>query len=204
MGASAVATALLCQEPAEDTQFVSMVVPTAVAIGAKEFVVTNGTTTVAAGDFIGGSLVVSASTGIGQKFRITGHTTGTSGAAITYQLDRGVAIALATTSTVSVRKNPYNGVVVTPATTSTGGPAGFTLRAMAASVYGWLQTGGDTAVTFDTGTNTTNDLLGIEPSLAVAGQVKVSAGTSGDAYIGYTRQVASVDSTASIAHIMID
>lgn len=202
-GGSALVTADLCQEPAEDTQFVSMAVPAAVAIGSKEITVTNGTTTVAADDFKGGSLVISTSTGIGQKFRIVSHTTGASGAAITYQVDRPVLIALTTSSKVSVRKNPYNGIIIAP-TTQTGADVGFALFALAASKYGWIQSGGDTAVRFDTGANTADSLLGIERSSAVAGNVMVSAGTSGDSLLGYSRQVVSVDSTVSIAHIIID
>lgn len=203
-GGSALVTADLLQEPAEDTQFVSMAVPAAVAAGSTTITVTNGTTTVTAAMMVGGRLTISTSDGIGQSFYVKAHTTGTSGAAITYTIDRPLKIALTTSSKVSVRKNPYNGVIINPATTSTGGPVGFALYAMTASYYGWIQSGGDCAVRFDTGANTANDLLGIEPSLAVAGNVMVSAGTSGDALIGFTRQVVSVDSTVSIAHIFID
>jgi len=203
-GGSNLVTADLCQEPAEDAQFASMTT-TAHAIGSTAIAVTNGTTTVTAGMFNGGRLTIASSTGIGQSFYILSHTTGTSGASITYTIDRPLKIALDTNSKVTVRKNPHNGVIINPATTSTGGPVGFTLLALTAAYFGWLQSGGDTAVRFDTGANTANDLLGIEPSLAVAGNVKVSAGTSGDAYIGYAiSQVASVDSEVSLARIIID
>lgn len=204
VGASALVTANLLQEPAEDTQFVSMAVPAAVAIGATSITVTNGTTTVVAGDHIDGKLTVSTSTGIGQTFYITNNTGGGSGAAVTYYLDHPVAIALTTSSKVSVRQNPYNGVIQSPVTTQTGGPVGFAVKANTASTYNFIQSGGDTAVLFDAGTNTANDQEGIAPSVAVAGSVKAAPAASGVNVIGFTRQVASVDSTVSIAHIIID
>lgn len=203
-GGTALVTANLLQEAAEDTQFVSMAVPAAIAIGEKKITVTNGTTTVTANMFVGGRLTISTSTGIGQSFYIMAHTTGTSGAAITYTIDRPLLIALTTSSKVSVRKNPYNGVIQYPATTQTGGPAGFALTAVAADYYHWIQTGGDTPVLFDTGTNTSNGATMIAPSAAVAGSVAPVLDAVGGIVLGYSRQIASVDSTVSIAHIMID
>lgn len=204
VGGVALVAGNLLQEPAEDTQFVSMAVPAAVAIGATAITVTNGTTTVTAGMFVNGRLTISTSTGIGQSFNIVSHTTGVSGASITYTVDRALLVALTTSSKVSVRKNPYDGVIQYPVTTQTGGAVGFALYANPLSTYGFIQSGGDTAVLFDTGANTANGASGIEPSEAVAGSVKQSDGTAGDIYLGYSRQVASVDATVSIAHIVID
>ncbi len=203
VGPVALVTANLLQEPVEDTQFVSMT-PTATAIGAIDITVTNGTTTVAAGDFVGGRLTISVTPGLGQSFYILSHTTGGSGASITYTVDRPLKIALTTSSRVSVRKNPYNGVIQYPVTTQTGGAVGFALLANAIGGYGWIQSGGDAAVTFDTGTNTSNGATGIAPSAAVAGSVAPVLDAVGAITIGFSRQVASVDSTASLAHITID
>jgi len=186
-GGTALVTGNLLQEPAEDTQFVSMAVPAAVAIGETEITVTNGTTTVTDGMFNEGTLVISVTPGIGQQFRIVSHTTGTSGASITYTVDR-----------------PYNGVIQYPASTQTGGAVGVALYAMTASYYGWIQTGGDCVVTFDTGTNSANGASAIAPSAAVAGSVAPVLDAVGAIVIGFSRQVASVDSTCSIAHLQID
>lgn len=203
-GAVALVAANLLQEPVADTQFISMAVPAAEAIGETTINVTNGTTTVTANMFVNGRLTISTATGIGQSFNIVAHGTGGSGATIAYTLDRPLLVALDTTSKVSVRINPYNGVIQYPVTTQTGGAVGFALIANTISYYGWIQSGGDTAVLFDTGGNTANGASGIEPSEAVAGSVKQSDGTAGDIYLGYSRQVASVDSTVSICHIVID
>lgn len=204
VGAAALVTANLLQEPAEDTQFISMAVPAVVAIGATSITVTNGTTTVVANDHAGGRLTISTATGIGQSFGITGNTAGTSGAAVTYYISRPLLIALDTSSKVSVRMSPFNGMIQSPVTTQTGGPVGFAILASGASTYTWIQSGGETAVLFDNGTNTANDALGIAPSVAVAGSVKATPSAAGANNIGFGRQVASVDSTVSIAHIIID
>lgn len=203
-GGSALVAGNLLQEAAEDTQFVSMAVPAIVAIGATSITVTNGTTTVAANDFNNGLLTISTSTGIGQSFHIISHTTGTSGAAITYNLDRPLLVALATSSKVSVRKNPYDGVIQYPVTTQTGGAVGFARIANTLSTYGFIQSGGDTPVLFDNGTNTGNGTSALAPSAAVAGSVAPVLDAVGAIVIGFSRQVASVDSTVSIAHINID
>lgn len=203
-GAVALVAGNLLQEPAEDTQFVSMAVPAAVAIGATSITVTNGTTTVAAGDFVNGLLTISTSTGIGQSFHITGHTTGTSGQPVTYNLDRPLLVALTTSSKVSVRKNPYDGVIQYPVTTQTGGAVGFARIANTLSTYGYVQSGGDAPVLWDNGTNAGNGTSAIAPSAAVAGSVAPVLDAVGAIVLGFSRQVASVDSTVSIAHITID
>lgn len=203
-GGVALVTGNLLQEPAEDTQFNNMAVPAAEAIGQTEITVTNGTTTVTANMFDGGQLFVSYATGIGQNFRILSHTTGTSGASITYTIDRPLKIALDTTSKVTVRKNKYNGVIQTPATTSTGGVVGVALYAMTISYYGWIQSGGDVACLADTGTNFANDLRGVSVSLAVAGAVKPNDGAEGTDVIGYSNNVTSTDSYMLSVNLMID
>ena len=194
-GGVALVTGNLLQEPAEDTQFNNMTVATAAAIGATAIPVTNGTTTVTANMFDGGQLFVSYGTGIGQNFRILSHTTGTSGAALTFYVDRPVKIAtVAASSTITVRKNKFNGVIQSPATTATGGVVGVALYANTLNYYGWIQSGGDTACLADTGTNFANDLQGVARSLAVAGCVEPQDGGEGGEIIGITNNISSTDS----------
>src|SRR3990167_11079874 len=175
-GASALVTGNLLQEAAEVTNFRSMVVQAAVAIGATKIPLTLGGTAVTANQFESGDLVVESSTGIGQAFKITRHdvqtsTTGT----CNFYVDRAVKIALTTSSQVSVRKNSYDGVIQYPITTQTGLAVGAALYAMTDSYYGWVQSGGDGAALFDDGTNTSNGVTGIVPSASVAGSVKPAA-----------------------------
>src|SRR3989304_4811771 len=135
-GASALVTGNLLQEAAEVTNFRSMVVQAAVAIGDTMIPVTLGGTAVTANQFEQGQLVVESSTGIGQLFRIIRHdvqtsTTGT----CKFYVDRPVKIALTTSSQITVRKNAYDGVIQFP-TTPTGGAVGVALYAMTEAYYG--------------------------------------------------------------------
>ena len=206
-GGSALVTGNLLQEPAEVTNFRSMVVNTAAAIGSDEVEVTLGGTATTANLFDEGQLVVESSTGIGQVFRIKRHdvqstTTGT----CTFVLDRPLKIALvAASSQASVRKNSYKGVIQYPATTATGGAVGVALYAMTADYFGWVQSGGDAVALFDDGTNTSNGVTGIVPSASVAGSVKPAAETDASSpWIGYSREIASTDSTMGFVHLFID
>ena len=76
---------------------------------------------------------------------------------------------------------------------------------MTAAYYGWIQSGGDCAALFDDGTNTSNGVTGIVPSASVAGSVKPAAETdASSAWIGWSREVASTDSTMGFVHLTID
>jgi hypothetical protein len=205
-GASALVVGNLLQEPAEDTAFVSMTPSADAAIGATQISVTLGGTAVTANMFDGGLLTVSVTPGLGQRFQIVAHTvqTATTGACI-FTLDRPLKVAItAAASKISVRKNPYLGVIQSPVTTQTGAPVGVAIYAVTGTYYGWIQSGGEASVLFDTGTNTASGALGVGASLAVAGSVKAQTGAEGGDILGFSRQVASVDSTTSVVHLMID
>lgn len=205
-GTVALVSGNLLQEPVENTNFRSMVVDTVAAIGDTVISVTLGGTAVTAGLFNDGILFIESSTGIGQQFRIVSHEVqSTTTGSCNFTVDHPLKIALATSSQVTVRKNPYNGVIQYPVTTQTGGAVGVALYAMTLSYYGWIKSGGDCPVLFDTGTNTSNEVTGLVPSAAVAGSVKPAAETDASPiYIGFAREVVSVDSTMGLAHLTID
>lgn len=204
-GGTALVTGHLLQESAEDTNYRSMVVQAAAAIGATEISVTLGGTAVTANQFDEGTLLVESSTGLGQKFNIKSHTvqTSTTGTC-TFTVDRPVAIALTTSSQVSVRKNAFDAVIDFP-TTPTGGPVGVALYALAASSYGWVQSGGNTGVLFDTGVNTSADVTRLIPSQDVAGSVSPDAAANvASPVVGFALEQVSTDSTFGMAHLTID
>ena len=204
-GASALTTGNLLQEPVENTQFHAMALQANVAIGAYKIPVTLGTTAVTEDLFVDGILYIASGTGIGQQFRIVSHTVAALSSTCTFTVDRPVAIALTTagSSTVTVRQNPYKGVIVYP-TTQTGGAVGVALHAMAANKYGWIQSGGECAVLDDDGASETgNGTTWICPSASVAGSVKLAA-ANGANRIGFSRVVTSVTVTEFLAHLTID
>lgn len=202
-GGSALVTGHLLQEPAEDTAFRSMAVAVAAAIGADEVEVTLGGTATTANQFDDGQALVESSTGIGQLFGLKSVEAVSASGQATLKLDRPLKIALTTSSQISIRKSSYDGVIDMP-TTHTGRPVGVALYAMTASYFGWIVSGGDAACLFDTGTNTSDSVTGVEPSSAVAGSVMPSAGTAGDIVIGHAREIVSVDSTMGFVNLIID
>ena len=203
---AALTTGNLLQESVEVTNFRSMNVAAASAIDATTVTVDLGGTAVTASLFDQGLLNVESSTGIGQTYRINSHTVQTSTTGeCTFTIDRPLKIALVLdTSQVTVRKNPYDGVIQYPVTTQTGGVVGVALYGNTTQYYGWIQSGGDVACLWDNGTNSSNGVSGVGPSSAVAGSVKPQTGAEGGIVIGYSREVASTDSTMGVVHLNID
>lgn len=205
-GGSDLVTGNLLQEPAEVTNFRSMVVAATQAIGDKEITVDLGGTAVTANQFDEGHIFIESSTGIGQAFRVKRHDVQTSTTGeCTFDLDRPLKIALVLdTSQATVRKSAYDGVIAFPVT-PTGGPVGIALYAMTKAYYGWIQSAGDVPVLFDTGVNTSADVTGIMPSADVAGSVSPAAAADiSPPYIGFAREQVSVDSTMGMVHLTID
>lgn len=204
-GGSALVTGNLLQEPAENTDFRSMVCAATAAIGATSVQVTLGSTATTANQFEGGDLVVESSTGIGQAFKIVRHSVTDAAGTATFYLDRPLKIGITVTSTqISVRKNSYDGVIAFP-TTPTGAPVGVALYAMTAAYYGWVQSGGDVPVLFDNQANSAADESALMPSRDVAGSVTaVTEALAAPVHIGWSREQVSVDSTMGFAHLIID
>jgi hypothetical protein len=206
-GAVALIPGQLVQESAEDTNFRSMVCAASSAIGSKSISITLGGTAVTAGMFDGGYLAIESGTGLGQMFRIVSHTVQTSTTGLlVVTVDRPLETAIVVTTTqITIRKNPYMSVITSPVTTATGGVVGVAISKLTALYYGWIQSGGDVYALFDTSTNTSNGVGGIVPSLAVAGSVATAAEADvSPSYIGFTREVVSVDSTHGLIHLSID
>lgn len=202
---SALVTGNLLQEAAEDTNFRSMAVQAAAAIGDEVVSVTLGGTATTAGLLEEGHLFVETTPGIGQNFRILSHDVqSTTSGTCEFVIDRPLKIALTTTSQVTVRNSPYDRVIQYPVTTQTGGAVGVALYAMTASYYGWIQSGGNVSMLWDNATNSANGASGVSPSPAVAGSVAPVIDATGSIVIGFSREVASVDSTHGLVHLVID
>ena len=204
-GAVALVTGELLQEAAEVTNFRSMVVDTAAAIGDTVVSVTLGGTAVTANQFEEGELVVESSTGIGQHFHIKRHEvqTSTTGSC-NFTLDRPLKIALTTSSQVSVRKNPFDGAIDFPIT-PTGAPVGIALYAQTIAYFGWVKSGGSAVALYDNQADSAADESGIMPSRDVAGSVTPLLETiAAPVVIGYGREQVSVDSTMGFVVLTID
>jgi len=186
---------------AQNAQFEAMATATATAIGGDKIYTTNGTTAVAANDFDEGYLMVASGTGIGQSSKIVSHTTGASGAAITYTIEDPLKVATVVgDSTITVVKNPYDDVVIQAATpvAQTAGVAQF---AIPTTEYGWIQTGGPAACLFDASVCAV-DTLGVAGSTTTEGAVRVAA--AGSEIIGNSMHVVPVSTEVSPVFLTLD
>jgi len=179
-GASNLVVGNLLQAPAISTQFDDMVVPAAVAAGTGPGVpitVTNGTVTVNTNDFVGGTAVVSN----GEEYTIlsTGSSAVTSGNPLPLYFDRPIRTAWTTSTTVTLRQNPYHSVIQMP-TTPTGPSVGVAIYAIPLATYGYVQVRGVAGVLSD---NTTG-AIGSDASNSTA-----TAGAVGVAVTGTTRSL---------------
>jgi len=115
-------------------------------VDATEVTVTLGATAATANQYADGYLHVNAGTGAGTAYRIKSHPSAAASANLTVTLYDALETALATTNRVTLTKNKYDSVVVTPTAGLTSAVVGAPIIDVAANKYFWLQTEGPTAV----------------------------------------------------------
>jgi hypothetical protein len=160
-----------------DTQFNELVAIASPIVSAQQVAyVTNGTTVVAAGDFVGGTAIVAVTPDIGNEYTIVGHSTAANGATLTLFLDRPLGTAWTTSTRVTLRRSPWS-AVIKAATTLTACVAGVAIYPVASGEYGWLQTKGVAAVYSDSSTFAAGSDVGVPG--AAAGQIGVNVAGTG-------------------------
>lgn len=139
--AASIGSGLLVQSPAEITTWNSLAVtvPTTAPGTAGTFAIqiTNAGTKLNINEYANGYAIVNAGTGIGQTLQIASHPGVAASASFTLTLQDPIQVTLDATSTVTLVRNPYIGVVVS-ATGLTGTAVGATFYAVSAgtaSVY---------------------------------------------------------------------
>lgn len=167
-GAVALVKGNLLQSPARDVQYTDMAVQAAWALNASSGTVTLGSTATTANQFVDGTLVVSVTPGIGQNFTVKSHTVTDASGTATFGINEQVLTALSTSSKVTVTKNPYDGVIVSP-TTRTGITVGVALTAIAIDGYGWIGVEGQFGILSDATVAAVGE--GVSPSTSTAGCV---------------------------------
>lgn len=203
-GASNLVAGNLLQESAEDTSYENMAVGTAGAVGDSFIQVTNGTATITAAQFAGGSIGVytAGTVAVGDEYTIIGITgTLTTGGALNVFVDKPLRYAFTTSAKVVMKRPTTSGAIQFPVTTQTGIPCGVAHYAITAAQYGWVQTHGPVTALSDNSTFAVGSML--SPSLAVAGAVGVNVAGTTHGTIGWAREPAA--SAKGIAcFLMID
>lgn len=161
-GATALVPGKMQQAAAEVTGNENLAVA-ASAIGSTT-VTTTTSVTVTANQYAGGYVVVTTTPGQGYMYQIGSHPAATS-AVLSITLVDPITVALTTSSVIDLVANPYQSVILCPAT-ATGLPVGAAVAATPVSGYGWIQTRGVASVLAD-------------GSIAVGVSVCTSASTAG-------------------------
>lgn len=147
-GAVNLAAGLVNISPAKVANHTDIAVAEAAAIGARRVKVTLGATAATADQYADGYLVVRDSTGVGCAYRIEGNPVIGSAAAGYIELAEGVAIALTTSSKVSLVVSPWASSIV-HSTSVAFFANGTNNVAVTAANYYWSQTGGMASVLSD-------------------------------------------------------
>lgn len=171
-----IAAGVLVQAPAivaNHTNCAVVGAATVNAIGNTSLTITLGATAATAQQYQGGYAFVTAGTGAGQKLKVQNNPAANGSANLTITLEDAIAIALDTTSRVSLTPNPYYNVIINP-TTPTNKPVGVTFYTVPATSYALIGTRGSFACLNDSGTTIG---LALAPSQSVAGAVKTGATT---------------------------
>lgn len=143
IAAASIASGRLVQAPAEITTWNNLAVPTPTTAvpataGTYQVIITNAGTKLNVNEYQNGYALVSAGTGIGQTLQIASHTAAIASGSFTLTLQDPIQVTLDNTSTITLVRNPYVGVVV--------GATGLTGTVLGSSFY---VIGAGTASTYD-------------------------------------------------------
>lgn len=165
------------QGPAEDTtnQNPSGGLGVAAQAVGDTSVTLSSSVTLAANLLADGYMIVVVTPGLGQIYRVKGNTAVTAAASCVVSLVDPIRVALNTSSKVSFRLHPYNGVVVAPATL-TSNVTGVAVNIITAAYFGWIQTHGPVSC-LQTGTGTCGTALGVLQGGTIGSLAPAIAGT---------------------------
>lgn len=167
-GGTALAVGKVHQASAQDTGDHNLAIAAA-SVGDTS-ITTTGTVTVTANQYADGFVGIADDAGEGYIYSISSHAAATA-AVVTINLSDSIQVALTTSTTIDLIKNPFADIIVAP-TTRSSSVVGVTPRAFTAAYYGWLQVGGPCNVLAD-GTITVGTT--VVASDNVAGAVEVIA-----------------------------
>jgi len=176
----------------------NIVVAAAVAVGATKVTATLGATAATVNQYADGYLVVNDAAGEGVNYLINGHAAVDSAGVITVNLVDAVKVALTTSSEVTLKANPYSGIVISIADQADKA-VGVPNVTITNAYYGWVQTGGECAVLAD---EAVAKGLAITTGSSTVGAVE-AADAAGEQLIGVASE-ALVDTEYRSAYLTID
>lgn len=181
-GAADLIAGTVIQSPAPPAgQLTTTVNTTGLMSVGNVFISITCASSVAAGFYNDGYLVIASGTGQGFTYTVNQHPAVSTGAVGLFRLydEDALVVAITNSSTVSLFPNKYNGVVVMPATTATGVVVGVASYVITLAQFGWIQTWGPCGVLGST-TNAIGS-WGISPATSCG---QVSAATAANLLVG--------------------
>lgn len=176
----------------------NIAVAEAAAVGAKKVKVTLGATAATADQYLEGYLTVNDATGEGITYKITSNPAIDSAGSGYIYLEEPIRVALTTSSEVTLKKNPYAGLVIS-ATDQADMPMGVPNVTVTANYYAWFQTRGECAVWAD---EAVTKGLALTIGTGTAGAVEALDG-AGEPQIGVASE-ALVDTEYRSAFLQMD
>jgi len=146
-GASTISRGKLQAAPAPKTNHHNVAVAAAAAVGDTTITVTLGATAAVANEYNEGFVVVNDVDGEGIAYQIASHPAASSSASLTLRLADPIAVALTTSSEVTLVHNKFNAVV--EASTATRRAAGVPLVTTTADDFVWLVSQGISPILAD-------------------------------------------------------
>lgn len=176
VGASSLVPGKLYDGPAVVPNHANCTVYAAAAVGATSVTITLGATAATLNQYQGGKMIVNDATGEGYTYYIKSNPAADSAATLTLTLDEltPIAVALDTTSQVTLIPNQYNGVII-HAATETGTPVGAAFTAVTAGQYGFIQTRGAIALLQDSSAGALGQSVAASTTTDGAGTVGTGA-----------------------------
>lgn len=198
-GASALVVGNMIQAKAQNTDL-DQLSPAAAALGATQITVTLGSAALTANQLAGGLAIIDTTPGLGYAYKIVSHPAADASAAVVITIEEPIQVALTTDSRVSLSANAYSGVIQTPVTTLTGAVLGAAIYPIAASEYGWIQSGGPAGVLI---AGTPGVGLAVVCPATAAGAVVVDGAAAATPVVG-TMMVTGVDGKVLPVLLTID
>lgn len=146
----------------------------AAAVGATTITLTSSIT-LAKNALAGGYMSVAVTPGEGQSYKILSNTAVSAAAGMVITLEDPIRVALTTSSKIVCQANPYNGIVVAPATL-TNIAVGVPAAIFPLNTYVWIQVRG-AASCLQTGTGTCGTALGVLQGGTIGSLAPAIAGT---------------------------
>lgn len=199
----------LYQSSVPVANWLTQAIATAMVAGDTAIVINIGATAVALNELAGGSIVVEETADLGHTYGIASNAVNAGSAESVATLRAGETVqngvAVAGGNVISILKNPWKDVIISPAGINTAMCIGVPRVIIPADGFGWIQTRGAASVLVEDDTSGGAILVGNTARSAneVAGAVSILDETAGDSESQIIGVMMETAPTADFGHIFL-